>query len=80
MTMNKQFSAIIIGTIFLLIPFLGFSQIQVLESEISDSTKYTTGTHQDTVFIIYKGENNKSSITLIADLNGIDSLNYDWYT
>lgn len=80
MIMKKQFLSLYIGVVFLLLPFANFAQIQVVESEISDSTQYSNGIHQDSIFIIYKGENNKSAITLIADLNDIDSLNYDWYT
>jgi hypothetical protein len=56
-----------------------FSQIRVKEALKSDTTQYSQSNNQDSVFIVYKGDNNKSSITLYADFNDIDSLNYYWY-
>lgn len=77
--MKNTLSIIIILLIIFTIPFVSFAQIDVFESKISDSTKYTNSINQDTVFIVYKGENNKSTITIFAGLNNIDSLNYVWY-
>jgi len=65
--------------IFLFTILNSFAQIQVIESEKSDTTQYSQSVHQDSIYIVYKGDNNKSSITLYADLNNIDSLNYYWY-
>ncbi|MDA3890440.1 MAG: gliding motility-associated C-terminal domain-containing protein [Salinivirgaceae bacterium] len=79
MTQNKHFALLYIGLVFLILPMFGLAQIQVVEAEKSDSTSYATGIHQDSVYIVYKGDNNKSSITLYADFNSIDSLNFDWY-
>ena len=56
-----------------------FSQIRVKEALKSDTTQYSQSNNQDSVFIVYKGDNNKSSIILYADFNDIDSLNYYWY-
>jgi hypothetical protein len=57
---------------------LVFAQIRVFESEKQDSTEYQNGTKQDSIFIVYKGENNRSTITIFAGLNNIDSLNFEW--
>lgn len=77
--MKKLFLVLIIGVFLLTIPFLNFAQIQVFESEKSDTTSYTSSDSQDTIFIVYKDDNNMSTITLFADLNGIDSLNFEWF-
>ena len=78
--MRNTFSIIIILLFIFTIPFVSLAQIQVFESEKSDSTDYSNpdSISQDTVFIVYKGENNKSTITLFAELNDIDSLNFEW--
>lgn len=73
---------IFITYILLIIIGLGNSlmaQIQVFESERSDSTRYSNTLIQDSIFIVYKGQNNRSTITLFADYNGVDSLNFEWY-
>lgn len=78
--MIKNILSAIITILFIFaIPYANTAQIRVFESEKSDSTKYTNSFDQDSVFIVYKGENNKSTITLFAGLNDIDSLNFDWY-
>lgn len=64
---------------FLLMGNFSFAQIKVLESSHSDSTMYANTTSQDSIFIVYKEGNNRNSISLYADLNGIDALNYEWY-
>ena len=61
--MRNTFSIIIILLFIFTIPFVGLSQIKVFESEISDSTNYDNGIN-DTIFIVYKGENNKSTIKI----------------
>jgi hypothetical protein len=77
--MKKQFLVLFIGVFLLVIPFANYAQIRVIEAERNASTAYSAGTHQDSVYIVYKGENNKSTITLVAYFNGIDSLNFNWF-
>ncbi len=77
--MRKFFWPLFTGFIFVMYSSVGFSQIKVLEAERSDSTKYANTDQQDSVYIVYKGENNKSTITLFASLNDVDSLNYRWF-
>ena len=79
MIMKKLFPVLIIGVILLAMPFANLAQIRVFESEKSDSTKYSNSSDQDTVFIVYKGEYYNNTITMFADLNNIDSLDFDWY-
>jgi len=74
----KISTSIITLILFIFYQNISNAQIKVFEAERLDSTRYSNTSIQDSIFIIYKGENNKSTITLFANFNNIDSLNFEW--